>query len=105
MYAVPLAAGPETAEVWSLLALFSIPALVLLNGFFVAAEFSLVAVPRTRIEELLSRRVKGARAVLTAMDGLDRSIATTQLGITAASIGLTSVGEPAIAGHIEPLFS
>jgi CBS domain containing-hemolysin-like protein len=105
MYAVPLAVGLESEEVWRLLALFSIPALVLLNGFFVAAEFSLVAVRRTRIEELLSRRVKGARAVLAAIDRLDRSIAATQLGITAASIGLGSVGEPAIAGMLEPLFA
>src|SRR6266498_828644 len=48
-YAVPFAAGSETAEVLSLLALLSIPALVLLNGVFVAAEFALVAVRRTRV--------------------------------------------------------
>jgi putative hemolysin len=89
---------------WHGLALLTIPALVLLNGLFVAAEFALVSVRRTRVEELLGKGVRGAQAVLKATQNLDRSIAATQLGITLASIGLGFVGEPALAHLIEPLF-
>jgi CBS domain containing-hemolysin-like protein len=72
-----------------------------LNGLFVAAEFALVSVRKTRVEELVGQGVKGARAVLSAMNKLDRSIAATQLGITLTSIGLGFVGEPALAGLFE----
>ena len=91
---------------WSLqvLGLLSVPALVALNGLFVAAEFALVAVRRTRVEELVQRGVKGAKAVEGAIAHLDRSIAATQLGITLASIALGWVGEPALARLLEPLF-
>lgn len=53
----------------------SLPILVALNGFFVAAEFALVAVRRTRIEEMVAKNVLGAKAVQSALDHLDRSIA------------------------------
>jgi putative hemolysin len=90
---------------WIVLGLLAVPALVALNGFFVAAEFSLVAVRRTRVEELLHKGIRSAKAVLEAIDRLDRTIAATQLGITLASIALGLVGEPALAKLIEPLFS
>jgi CBS domain containing-hemolysin-like protein len=90
--------------VWDILALLTVPALIALNGLFVAAEFALVSVRKTRIEELVSRGVKGARAVEAAIRTLDRSIAATQLGITLASIGLGFVGEPALADLIQPWF-
>src|SRR5205807_1844954 len=64
---------------WQVLGLLSIPALVALNGFFVAAEFSLVAVRRTRVEEMIARGIVRARTVLHAVDNLSRSIAATQL--------------------------
>src|SRR5205085_2356500 len=67
-------------------------------------EFSLVAVRKTRIEELIKQGVKGARSVEAAIGHLNRSIAATQLGITLASIGLGFVGEPALARLIAPLF-
>jgi putative hemolysin len=89
---------------WSVLGLLSIPVLVVLNGLFVATEFSLVSVRKTRVEELVARGVKGAKAVERALAHLDRSIATTQLGITLASIGLGWTGEPALAALVEPLF-
>jgi len=82
---------------WDVLALLTVPALVLLNGLFVAVEFALVSTRRTRIEELKAKGVSGAGAVLAAMDNLDHSIAATQLGITLASIGLGFAGEPAMA--------
>jgi CBS domain containing-hemolysin-like protein len=91
--------------VWDVLLLLTIPTLVVLNGLFVAAEFSLVAVRRTRVEQLVNEGVKKARHVETAIAGLNRSIAATQLGITLASIALGFVGEPALARLLEPLLS
>jgi CBS domain containing-hemolysin-like protein len=86
------------------LALLGVVALVVLNGLFVAAEFSLVAVRRTRIEELVKQGVTSARAVESAITHMDRTIAATQLGITFASIGLGFVGEPVLARLLEGLF-
>ena len=74
--------------------LLSVPALVVLNGLFVAAEFSLVSVRKTRVEELVRHGVQGAKAVEEVISYLDRTIAATQLGVTLASIGLGWVGEP-----------
>jgi putative hemolysin len=88
----------------NILGLLLLPALVALNAFFVAAEFALVAVRRTRIEELAARGVKGARSALHAIDQLDRSIAATQLGITIASLGLGWVAERAIANVLAAVF-
>ncbi len=92
-------------EVWTqVLGLLSIPTLIILNALFVAAEFSLVAVRKTRIEELVQQGVRGARAVQNATSALDRSIAATQLGITLASLGLGWLGEPAFVDLLRPLF-
>ena len=77
-------------------------ALVLANGFFVAAEFSIVAVRKTRIDQLIAEGHRGARAVRRAVTGPDNYIAATQLGITMASLGLGWVGEPALASFIQP---
>lgn len=85
--------------------LLGVPALILMNGFFVAAEFALVAVRRTRVEELVKQGAKGARAVEAALANLNRTIAATQLGITLASIGLGFVGEPQLADLLTPLFA
>jgi putative hemolysin len=90
--------------VWEILELLSVPALVALNGLFVAAEFSLVSVRKTRIEEMVRGGVRGAKAAETAINRLDRTIAATQLGITLASIGLGWMGEPALARLVAPLF-
>lgn len=75
--------------------------LVALNAFFVAAEFSLVAVRRSRIDEMAENGDTGARNVQRALEHLDRYIAGTQLGITIASLALGWVGEPAIAVIID----
>lgn len=75
--------------------------LVLANSFFVAAEFALVAVRRTRIDELAQGGDRQARIVQGALDHLDRYIAGTQLGITLASLALGWVGEPAVAGILD----
>jgi putative hemolysin len=90
---------------WDVLGLLTIPALVALNGLFVAAEFALVSVRKTRVEEMVRLGLKGAKKLEAAINRLDRSIAATQLGITLASIGLGWVGEPALAGLLRPLFA
>ena len=88
-----------------LLGLISVVILVALNGFFVAAEFALVSVRKTRIEELANRGDRRAKRVYLALEHLDTYIAATQLGITMASLALGAVGEPAVARLVEPLFS
>ena len=81
--------------------LVAVGVLVLLNGFFVAAEFALVSVRSTRIEELVSQGNQLAKSVQKAIHDPDRFIAATQLGITLASLGLGWIGEPALASLIE----
>jgi CBS domain containing-hemolysin-like protein len=97
--------GAGSHLLWDLLGLLSVPALVVLNGLFVAAEFGLVSVRKTRIEELHDKGVSGAQSVLQAINDLGESIAAIQLGITLASIGLGFVGEPALARLLRPLFT
>lgn len=89
---------------WVAAGLLAVPFLVALNGFFVAAEFALVAVRKTRVEELVNQGVPRAKAVESAIANLDRSIAATQLGITLASIALGWVGERAIEQALRPAF-
>lgn len=86
------------------LKLLSVVALVGANGFFVATEFSLVSVRRSRIESLVAEGNTRARAVLNALKDLDGYIAATQLGITISSIGLGWIGEPALAALLDPVF-
>ena len=86
-----------------LLGLVVVVFLVLLNGFFVAAEFSLVTVRQTRITELVDQGNATAETVQKALENPDRVIAATQLGITLASLGLGWIGEPALSHLIEPI--
>jgi CBS domain containing-hemolysin-like protein len=78
--------------------------LVFLNGYFVASEFSLVAIRRTRIDELAKKGNVTARLLQKALTELDSYISATQLGITLASLALGWIGEPAIAHFLEPFF-
>ena len=78
--------------------------LVLLNGFFVASEFSLVAIRKTRIAEMVKKGNPSARLVQKAVNNLNTFISATQLGITLASLALGWIGEPAIASLLYPLF-
>ena len=71
--------------------------LVAANAFFVASEFALVAVRRSRIDEMAEAGDHAAKNVQKALTHLDRYIAGTQLGITIASLALGWVGEPAVA--------
>ena len=86
----------------SLLGILTIAALILLNAYFVATEFALVAVRRTQVELWVRAGRAGARALEHAIGSLDDAIAATQLGITLASIGLGFVGEPALARLLLP---
>lgn len=90
------------ASVIGVLAVF---ALIAANGFFVAAEFALVKMRTTRIEQLVKEGKRGARVVQQQIRHLDTSIAATQLGITLASLALGWIGEPSLAHLIEPLFA
>jgi CBS domain containing-hemolysin-like protein len=85
-------------------ALATIPVLVAINGFFVAAEFALVAVRKTRVEELVKQNVPRSHALLAAIDKLDDSVAAAQLGITVASLALGFVSEPALHQLLAPVF-
>jgi putative hemolysin len=89
---------------YDLIGILAIFLLVFANGFFVASEFSLVAVRRSRVAQLVAERRANARALLRAVDHLDANLAATQLGITISSLALGWLGEPALAHLIEPLF-
>jgi CBS domain containing-hemolysin-like protein len=77
--------------------------LILVNAFFVVAEYSLVRSRRARLQEMAEAGRRGARLALTEMDEIGDYIAACQVGITMASIGIGALGEPAIAHLIEPL--
>ncbi|MEX2237723.1 MAG: hemolysin family protein [Dehalococcoidia bacterium] len=82
--------------------LLAVLILVGANAFFVAAEFALVSVRRTRVEQLAVEGNNTARLLRTALGHLDVYIAACQLGITMASLALGWVGEPALAVLLEP---
>src|SRR5688572_2685037 len=75
--------------------------LVLANGFFVASEFSLVGVRRSRIAALADAGDRRAQRLLGLVDNLNAYISATQLGITLASLALGWIGEPAVAHLLE----
>jgi CBS domain containing-hemolysin-like protein len=84
--------------------LLGVPALVLMNAFFVAAEYALVRSRVDRIQALTKEGVKGAALAERQIEKIDEYIATSQVGITLASIGIGAVGEPAIAKLLEKPF-
>jgi CBS domain containing-hemolysin-like protein len=90
-----------TESTFIALKLTAVVVLVLLNAFFVAAEFALVGARRTRLEEMAQRGDRKAALAQRAIKSLDRYISATQLGITLASLGLGWIGEPALAGLIQ----
>jgi len=85
--------------------LLAVVALVAANAYFVASEFSLVAVRRSQVRLWQAEGRRGAGAAARAIDRLDDAIAATQLGITLASVGLGFLGEPVLARLLEPLMS
>jgi len=87
------------------LALGLVALFVFLNGFFVAAEFALVKLRATQIERLARRSDSAARTTVEVSHRLERYLSASQLGITLASLGLGSVGEPAITHQVQSLLA
>ncbi len=87
------------------LELLAVAVIILLNGFFVAAEYSLVTARKTRIQELVQRGNRRARAVLQIVANPPRFIAAMQLGVTATSLAIGAIGEQALAQVFDPIFA
>src|SRR5919205_188601 len=81
------------------LLLLAVLVLVLLNAFFVAAEFALVRSRKAHLETEAAEGKRGARAAVAIMDDLSRYLSAVQVAITLTSLGIGFIGEPAI-GHI-----
>jgi CBS domain containing-hemolysin-like protein len=77
--------------------------LTLVSGFFVAAEYALVTLRKTRIEELAGQGNRAARAVKRTLDDLSTLLAATQLGVTLISLLLGALAEPTVARLLQPL--
>lgn len=94
----------SSSDNWSLvLYLGGAVILIILNGFFVAAEFALVKVRISRIDKLVKQKRMFAVTARWLAQRLDESLSACQLGITMASLGLGWVGEPAFARLLEPI--
>lgn len=85
------------------MALFITVLLLIGSGFFVAAEFALVAAKRHRMEKAAAESARGAKAALAGMRELSLMLAGAQLGITVCTLGLGSVSKPAISHELDPL--
>jgi CBS domain containing-hemolysin-like protein len=86
------------------LLLLGVPTLILLNAFFVAAEYALVRSRLDRLEALVNEGASGAALARRQIDRIDEYIAACQVGITFTSIGIGAVGEPVLAHYLkEPL--
>jgi CBS domain containing-hemolysin-like protein len=86
-----------------LLKILAVVVLVLLNGFFVAAEFALVKVRETQLDTLIAKGNRRARRARHLLGRLDQALSACQLGITLASLGLGWIGEPVFAPLLAPL--
>ncbi|MGI5358756.1 hemolysin family protein [Streptomyces sp. CA-252508] len=85
------------------MALFVTVLLLVGSGFFVAAEFALVAAKRHRMEKAAAEGQRGAKAALAGMRELSLMLAGAQLGITICTLGLGSISKPAISHQVDPL--
>ncbi len=97
--------GHRESLLHTVLYLFVALILILLNAFFVLAEFSMVKIRPTQIDPLVARGHHGAKRVRRIIDHLDEYLSVCQVGITLTSIGLGFVGEPAFAELFHPLFA
>src|ERR1043165_6958623 len=86
------------------LLLLAVLVLVLLNAFFVAAEFALVRSRKAHLQTDADAGKRGAGPAVSMMDALSRSLSAAQVGITLPSLGLGFLGEPAIGDLLEGLF-
>ena len=87
------------------LELVAVAALVLLNGFFVGAEYALVTVRRTRMEELSREGNRRAKAVLAVTHEPAKFIAAMQLGVTVTSLAIGALGEQALTELFDPIMA
>ncbi|MGY0020359.1 CNNM domain-containing protein [Streptomyces sp. cg35] len=85
------------------MALFVTVLLLIGSGFFVAAEFALVAAKRHRMEKAVAQGQRGAHAALAGMRELSLMLAGAQLGITICTLGLGSISKPAVSHALDPL--
>ena len=94
----------DSSSSYTFLKLFAAFVFVAINAFFVAAEFSIVKIRRSRLEEIEAHGNKKAKLAIKVTSSLDSYLSATQLGITLASLALGWIGEPALAVVIDPLF-
>src|SRR5215217_650357 len=85
------------------LLLLAVVVLILLNGFFVAAEFALVRSRKAHLETDMEEGKRGAKVAVSLMDDLSRYLSAVQVGITLTSLGIGFLGEPAIASIFEDI--
>ena len=85
------------------LKILAVLALVLMNGFFVAAEFALIRVRETQLDALAAKGWKRAKMARHIVRHLNSYLSATQLGVTMASLGLGYLGEPVFTTLLEPL--
>ena len=109
IYLVAAATEEESSDFGALaVALIIITLLIILNGLYVLAEFAIIGVRSTQMEQMANEGSRVARSVLGILRSNDKQnqyIATAQLGITIASLGLGMYGEPQIAHFIEPFLA
>ena len=82
---------------WMLIRGSMVAFFILANSFFVAAEFALVSIRETRVQQLIAHGRPGARTVLQLKRSMDDFLPAVQLGVTLAALALGSIGEPAVA--------
>jgi len=87
------------------LEIIALPALILLNAFFVGAEYGLVTARRSRIQELENRGNRSAHQVLKIVSQPPRFIAAMQLGVTLTSLAIGAVGEPLLSHWLDPVLA
>ena len=88
-----------------LLQVVAVAMLILANAFFVAAEFALVSIRETRIEQMVAAHTPGSRAVRLLQSRLEELLPAVQLGVTLCSLALGWLGEPLAASILSPLFT
>src|SRR5471030_2517098 len=85
---------------WMLFRAIMVAFFILANSFFVAAEFALISVRETRMQQLLALGRPGARTVLQLKHNIDEFLPAVQFGVTLAALALGGIGEPAVADVI-----
>src|SRR5687768_16005977 len=93
-----------TSVLLTIVKLTTVLLLVLANGFFVASEFALVGVRKSRVASLVAEGNKRAQTLMRVIEQLDAYISATQLGITLACLALGMIAEATIAHLLTPVF-